>query len=41
MREDGEKNAQQRIAKAFLNRGIDIAVIAQCTGLTEEEIKKL
>ena len=37
----GEKNAKIEIAKKLLNKGIDINIIIETTGLSEEEIKKL
>ena len=43
-RECGERakeEKQREIAKNFLSKGIDIAVISECTGLSEKEIKAL
>ena len=43
-RECGERakeEKQREIAKNFLSKGIDIAVISECTGLSESEIKSL
>ena len=38
---EGEAKKQREIAKKMLSKGIDIAVISECTGLSEEEIKAL
>ena len=38
---EGAAKSQREIAKNFLSKGIDIAVISECTGLTVEEIKAL
>ena len=40
-RQEGREEAQNEIAKALLEKGIDKATIASCTGLSEEEIEKL
>ncbi|MEZ0117479.1 UNVERIFIED_ORG: putative transposase/invertase (TIGR01784 family) [Heyndrickxia coagulans] len=39
--EDGERKAALRIAKRMLEKNQDLAFIIECTGLTEEELKKL
>jgi predicted transposase YdaD len=38
---DGERRATLRIAKRMLEKNQDLAFIIECTGLTEEELKKL
>ncbi|WP_046721271.1 hypothetical protein [Heyndrickxia coagulans] len=38
---DGERRAALRIAKRMLEKNQDLAFIIECTGLTEEELKKL
>ncbi|MGG3984223.1 DUF4351 domain-containing protein, partial [Heyndrickxia faecalis] len=38
---DGERRAAIRIAKRMLKKNQDLAFIIECTGLTEEELKKL
>ncbi|WP_207369030.1 hypothetical protein [Heyndrickxia coagulans] len=38
---DGERRAAIRIAKRMLKKKQDLAFIIECTGLTEEELKKL
>lgn len=35
------KNAREEIAREMLKNGIDVKVIAKCTGLKEEEIRKI
>ncbi|WP_046721273.1 hypothetical protein [Heyndrickxia coagulans] len=40
-KEDGERRAAIRIAKRMLKKNQDLAFIIECTGLTEEELKKL
>ena len=40
-RAEGEAVSKREIAKAFLEKGIDKAIIASCTGLSEDEIEKL
>ncbi len=35
------KNGKKEIAKKLLNKGIDINIIIETTGLSEEEIKKI
>ena len=37
--EEGEAASRREIAKAMLEKGIDKAIIASCTGLSEEEIQ--
>ena len=37
----GEANAKAAIAKAMKDKGIDIATITECTGISIEEIGKL
>ena len=38
-RREGEAASRREIAKAMLEKGIDKAIIASCTGLSEEEIQ--
>ncbi len=38
---EGLKEAKTEVALSALNEGMDIALIAKLTGLSEEEIKKL
>ena len=40
-RQEGEAASRREIAKAMLEKGIDKAIIASCTGLSEDEIEKL
>ena len=40
-RREGEAASKREIAKAMLEKGIDKAIIASCTGLSEEEIHAL
>ena len=40
-REEGEAASRREIAKALLEKGIDKAIIASCTGLSEDDIEKL
>ena len=40
-RQEGEAASRREIAKALLEKGIDKAIIASCTGLSEDEIEKL
>ena len=40
-RQEGEAASRREIAKAFLEKGIDKAIIASCTGLSEDEVEKL
>ncbi len=40
-KEEGRKERALEIAKAFLENGVSIDIIAASTGLTEEEIKAL
>ena len=38
---EGRAEEKAEIAKAFLAKGVDVATIAECTGLSEDEIKAL
>lgn len=38
---EGEARKQQEIAKALKAKGIESVIIAECTGLTEEQVSKL
>jgi predicted transposase/invertase (TIGR01784 family) len=38
---EGEKKRNLEIARNLLSKGVDIKLISETTGLTEEEIKKL
>jgi len=38
---EGKAEASREMAEKLLNNGVDIAIIASCTGLSVEEIKKL
>ena len=40
-RQEGEAASKREIAKALLEKGIDKAIIASCTGLSEDEVEKL
>ena len=40
-RQEGEAASRREIAKALLEKGIDKAIIASCTGLSEDDIEKL
>ena len=40
-RMEGEASEKIKIAKSLLQREVDIEIISECTGLTEEEIKKI
>lgn len=40
-RAEGRAEEKAEIAKAFLAKGVDVATIAECTGLSEDEIKAL
>ena len=40
-REDEAREKSLEIAKAMLARGLDISVVAECTGLPAEEIAQL
>ena len=40
-RAEGEAKKQMEIARAMMAKGLDVSMIAECTGLTEEEIKEL
>ena len=40
-RREGEAASKREIAKALLEKGIDKAIIASCTGLSEDAIEKL
>ena len=40
-REEGEAKKQREIAKAMKAKGLDVSMIAECTGLTEEQIIEL
>ena len=40
-RDEGEELATHRIAKSLLKRGIEVAVVMEDTGLTQEEINKI
>ena len=40
-KEEGREEAKKEYAKAFLEKGVDIAIIAACTGLSEEVILSL
>ena len=37
----GKAEGKLEIAKAFLAEGVDVATIAKCTGLSEEDIKAI
>ena len=37
----GVKETSQNIAREMLEKGIDITIISECTGLTKEEIEQL
>lgn len=39
--EDGELAKARKIAKGMLTKNFDLNIIAELTGLTEDEIKKL
>ena len=38
---EGAINEKYEIAKNMLNKGMDISVISECTGLSKEEIEEL
>lgn len=38
---EGKKEGKFKIAKNMLLKNLDISIIAQCTGLSEEEVKTL
>lgn len=38
---EAKEEGKLEIAKAFLAKGVDIATIAECTGLSEEDIKAI
>lgn len=40
-REEGRADSKLEIAKAMKAKGLDVSMIAECTGLTEEQIKQL
>ena len=40
-REEGVAASKREIAKALLEKGIDKAIIASCTGLSEDDLEKL
>ena len=40
-REEGERKKQREIALAFKAKGVDVGMIAACTGLSLDEVAKL
>ena len=40
-REEGEKKGKREVALQMLGKGLDIATICECTGLTEKEVEAL
>ena len=40
-REEGREEGRVQVAVNMLNNGIDIEVVAQCTGLSQEELRRL
>lgn len=40
-REEGVSAAKAEIAKKMLEKGVELAIIESCTGLSQEEIKAL
>ena len=40
-REEGELKKQREIALAFKAKGVDVGMIAACTGLSLDEVAKL
>ena len=40
-REEGLAEGTSKVAKAMLEKGIDIKIISECTGLSEEDIRAL
>ena len=40
-RQEGMQQGRQEVALNFLSAGLDLETVSKCTGLSEEEIKKL
>ena len=40
-REEGRADSKLEIAKAMKAKGLDVSMIAECTGLTEDQIRQL
>ena len=40
-RQEGRREGRQEVALNFLSAGLDLETVSKCTGLSEEEIKKL